>query len=215
MSESEQAPPGVEVRGVGHAFGDRVVLRDVQLEIAPGESLALFGANGAGKSTLLRAIAGLLRPLRGEVRICGTRAVDATPALRRRIGYVGHRPLVWDGLSCSENLRLYAALYGVRDEQARAALDRVGLAARANDPARALSQGMRQRLALARALLHEPGLLLLDEPHAGLDEQGSALLDEAIANAAGGATVVLATHDRERGRSLCAQTATLAAGALV
>jgi heme exporter protein A len=207
-------PPLLEIDGVGHAFGERVVLRDVHLRVEAGASLALFGPNGAGKSTLLRAVAGLLRPLRGEVRIDGAAACGADAQVRRRVGYVGHRPLVWGGLSARENLVLYARLYGLADGAADAALATVGLVARAGDPARELSQGMRQRLGLARALLHGPDLLVLDEPHAALDSGGEELVDEILHASAGTRTVVLATHDRERGRALCSSTATLADGAL-
>jgi heme exporter protein A len=205
-------PPVLALRGVGHAFGERVVLRDLDLELAPGSSLAVFGPNGAGKSTLLRIAAGLLRPLRGSATLDGELLAEAGPKLRRRIGYVGHRPLVWGGLSCAENLALYARLYGLPAQAAAASLARVGLAERAGDTARSLSQGMRQRLGLARALLHEPDLLVLDEPHASLDADGAALVDALIEAARGRATVLVATHDRERGRSLCAQTATLERG---
>jgi heme exporter protein A len=204
--------PGVAVRGVGHAYGERVVLRDLDLDVPAGSSLAVFGPNGAGKSTLLRIVAGLLRPLRGSATLDGARLADAGPELRRRVGYVGHRPLVWGGLTCAENLELYARLYGLSAGAGAAALARVGLAERAGDPARSLSQGMGQRLGLARALLHEPDLLVLDEPHASLDADGAALVDGVIEAARGRTTLVLATHDRERGRALCAQTATLERG---
>jgi heme exporter protein A len=207
-------PPLVEVDAVSHAFGERVVLRDVALRVEPGASLALFGPNGSGKSTLLRAVAGLLRPVRGTVRLDGESAHGAGPEVRRRIGYVGHRPLVWGGLTPRENLTLYARLYEVEVAAVEGALERVGLARRADEPARELSQGMGQRLGIARALLHAPDVWVLDEPHASLDEQGEQLLDGLIRSAAGSATVVLATHDRERGRALCGATATLDEGSL-
>jgi heme exporter protein A len=208
------APPLVEARGLGHAFGERVVLRDVELRVEPGSSLALFGPNGAGKSTLLRMLAGLLRPLKGQALLDGTAASEAPPALRRRVGYVGHRPLVWGGLSARENLRLYARLYGVSGEAVDAQLARVGLGGRGDDLARELSQGMRQRLGLARALLHEPDLLVLDEPASSLDDEGTSLVDELVRGSRGQVTVLLATHDRERGRALCQHAATLHDGGL-
>jgi heme exporter protein A len=205
-------PPAVATRGLGHAYGERVVLRDVEIDVPAGSSLALFGPNGAGKSTLLRIVAGLLRPLRGEATIDGAPVEATEPEVRRRVGYLGHRPLVWSGLSSRENLRLYAELYGAPPAAVDGALERVGLEERADDPARALSQGMRQRLALARALLHDPDLLVLDEPHASLDADGAALVDDLLRDARGRATVLIATHDRERGTALCAQTATLRRG---
>jgi heme exporter protein A len=208
------AGPRVEARGLGHAFGERVVLRGVDLRVEPGSSLAVFGPNGAGKSTLLRALAGLVRPLKGEALIDGTAASDAPPAVRRRVGYVSHRPLVWGGLSARENLLLYARLYGVPESAVDRQLSRVGLDRRAGDLARSFSQGMRQRLGIARALLHEPDLLVLDEPASSLDEEGAALIDALLREARGTATVLLATHDRERGRALCEHTATLREGAL-
>jgi ABC-type multidrug transport system ATPase subunit len=161
---------------------------------------------------MLRIVAGLLRPLRGTATLDGAPLADAPPALRARVGYVGHRPLVWGGLTCAENLALYARLYGVEQGEVAAALERVGLAERAGDPARALSQGMRQRLGLARALLHAPDLLVLDEPHSSLDAEGAGLVDALIEGARGRATVLMATHDRERGAALCAHTAVLERG---
>ncbi len=207
-------PPAVEVRGLGHAYGDRVVFRDLDLDVPPGTSLALFGANGAGKTTLLRALVGLLRPTVGSVQIGGAEAASPEPEVRRRIGYVGHRPLVWSGLTAVENVRLFSDLYGLAPAAADAALERVGLERRRDDLARDLSQGMRQRLSLARALVHGPDFLVLDEPHSGLDADGVALLDGVLDEARGQATVILATHDRERGAALCDATLTLAGGGL-
>jgi heme exporter protein A len=208
------SPPLVEARGLGHAFGERVVLRGVDLRVEPGSSLAVFGPNGAGKSTLLRALCGLVRPLKGEALLDGTKASDAPPELRRRVGYVSHRSLVWGGLTARENLLLYARLYAVSEDLVEAQLERVGLLKRADDPARSFSQGMRQRLGIARALLHQPDLLVLDEPASSLDEEGTALIDQLLRDARGSATVLLATHDRERGRALCQSVATLRDGGL-
>jgi heme exporter protein A len=208
------APPVVDLLGIEHEFGDFPVLRGVELRVEPGASLALFGENGAGKTTLVRMIAGLLRPLRGEARIDGVSAMKAGPELRRRVGFLSHRPLVWGGLTAGENLELVGQLYGLPAEAASRGLERVGLADRANVRARDLSQGQRQRLGIARALAAEPDLLLLDEPHAGLDERSSALLDELIEGMRGSATIIMATHDHERGRRLCNTALTLRAGRL-
>lgn len=206
--------PVVELQRIEHEFAARPVLRGVELRIEPAASLALFGDNGAGKTTLLRIVAGLLRPSRGEARIDGVPALTAGPALRRRVGFLSHRSLVWGGLTAAENLRLVGRLYGLSDDATGASLARVGLEAHAGTRARDLSQGQRQRLGVARALVAEPDLLLLDEPHAGLDGRGSELLDTLLDGLRGTATIVLATHDHERGRRLCATALTLSDGRL-
>jgi heme exporter protein A len=208
------AAPVVELARIEHDFAERPVLRGVELRIEPAASLALFGDNGAGKTTLLRIVAGLLRPSRGQALIEGVPSLTAGPALRRRVGFLSHRPLVWGGLTAEENLRLVGRLYGLADDAPTAALARVGLEAHARIRARDLSQGQRQRLGVARALVAEPDLLLLDEPHAGLDGKGSELLDGLLEGLRGTATIVLATHDHARGRRLCSSALTLADGRL-
>jgi heme exporter protein A len=209
------AAPLVELLRLEHDFGERPVLRGVELRIEPAASLALFGENGAGKTTLLRIVAGLLRPSRGEARIEGVAALHAGPTLRRRVGFLSHRPLVWGGLTADENLRLVGKLYGLPDDATDTALERVGLAKHADTRARDLSQGQRQRLGIARALVAEPDLLLLDEPHAGLDTAGTELLDGLLEGMRGTATILLATHDHDRGRRLCNTALTLIDGRLV
>ena len=208
------APPVVDLLGIEHDFGDFPILRGVELRVESAASLALFGENGAGKTTLVRMVAGLLRPSRGEARIDDVPAMQAGPALRRRIGFLSHRPLVWGGLTAGENLALVGRLYGLPPEAASRGLERVGLADRAGVRARDLSQGQRQRLGIARALAADPDLILLDEPHAGLDARSSALLDDLIEGLRGQATIILATHDHERGRRLCNTALTLHAGRL-
>jgi heme ABC exporter ATP-binding subunit CcmA len=195
--------PRVELRGVGHAFGGRVVLSGVERVLEPGRALALIGPNGSGKSTLLRCIAGLLRPRAGTVLVDGRESCELGPAERARVAYAGHRPLLWGGLSARENLLLCAGLYGLGAGSAERALATADLADAAERPAAALSQGQRQRLALARALLPAPSLLVLDEPHSGLDEASSARLDALLAEARGQVTIVLATHERSRAERLC------------
>jgi heme exporter protein A len=208
------AAPVVELLRLEHDFGERPVLRGVELRVEPAASLALFGENGAGKTTLLRIVAGLLRPSRGEARIEGVPALAAGPELRRRVGFLSHRPLVWGGLTADENLELVGKLYGLPDGSTDAALERVGLAQHATVRARDLSQGQRQRLGIARALVAEPDLLLLDEPHAGLDTRGTELLDRLLEDLRGSATIMLATHDHARGRRLCTTALTLTDGRL-
>jgi heme ABC exporter ATP-binding subunit CcmA len=195
--------PGLELRGVGHAYGGRVVLAGVDYSLAPGRVLGLLGPNGSGKSTLLRCIAGLLRPRAGHVLVDGQESCELPPAERARVAYAGHRPLLWGGLSARENLVLCADLYGLAATTAEGALVAADLVEQAERPAASLSQGQRQRLALARALLPSPALLVLDEPHSGLDEASVARLDALLQAARGSMTLVLATHERGRAEVLC------------
>jgi heme ABC exporter ATP-binding subunit CcmA len=195
--------PRLELRGVGHAYGSRVVLAGVEYVLEPGRALGLLGPNGSGKSTLLRCIAGLLRPRAGNVLVDGQESCELAPPERARVAYAGHRPLLWGGLSARENLVLCAGLYGLGAGAAERALTTADLAEAAERPAALLSQGQRQRLALARALLPSPALLVLDEPHSGLDEASSARLDGVLAGARGNVTLVLATHERARAELLC------------
>ena len=196
-------PPRLELRGVGHAYGARVVLAGVERVLEPGRSLGLLGPNGSGKSTLLRCIAGLLRPRAGHVLVDGRESCELAPAERSRVAYAGHRPLLWGGLSARENLVLCAGLYGIDEDVATTALAAAGLDDQAETAAAALSQGQRQRLALARALLPAPALLVLDEPHSGLDEASAARLDAVLEGRRGNVTLVLATHERGRAERLC------------
>jgi heme ABC exporter ATP-binding subunit CcmA len=195
--------PRVELRGVGHAYGSRVVIAGVEHVLEPGRALGLLGPNGSGKSTLLRCVAGLLRPRAGSVLVDGRESCELPRAERARVAYAGHRPLLWGGLSARENLVLCAGLYGLGAERAEHALATADLLEAAERPASQLSQGQRQRLALARALLPAPSLLVLDEPHSGLDEASSARLDALLNAARGRVTVVLATHERARAERLC------------
>lgn len=164
-------PPLLSARGLIRAFGALQVLRGVDLEVRAGQLLAVAGPNGAGKTTLLRILAGLMRPTAGEVRIRGQLLSRADQAPRRAIGLLSHQTFLYDDLTPTENLRFTAQLYGLPDGRAaaRAALEEVGLTARADTPVRYLSRGLVQRVAIARALLHQPDILLLDEPFTGLD----------------------------------------------
>lgn len=205
------AAPLLVVRDLSKAFGYRRALRGVSFDLDAGEAAALVGANGAGKTTLLRVLAGLARPSEGTVRLNGPAAT------RPHVGYVGHQAMLYDDLSAEANLRFYARLYDLRDGDRRVAelLARVGLADRRRERVRAYSHGMRQRLALARALLHRPRLLLLDEPAAGLDADAAALLDALIAEQVGeGCAVLLATHDAQRAPA-AGRVLVLAGGRLV
>ena len=181
----------IRARGLGRDFGEKRVFRALDLDVAERDFLVVTGPNGSGKSTLLALCAGLLAPTAGELE------VDAE---RGRIGYLAHEPLVYRELSALENLDLYGRLYRVRERRERIGmvLERFGLWEARHERVSAFSRGMQQRLALCRTLLHDPDLLLLDEPYAGLDEAGAALLDAELATLAHGRTCVVATHDAER-----------------
>lgn len=182
-------------------YGRVAALRSVDVVVEPGECVAVFGRNGAGKTTLLHVAGSLIRSFEGEVRVFGTNRRDAGPETRRAVGLVLHDTCLYDDLSVLDNLRFFARLYGVEDHEARARdlLARFDLADRATMVVRALSRGMKQRLAIARALVHRPRLLLMDEPFTGLDEPASQTLVAALrAFAEEGGAIVMSTHDVER-----------------
>jgi heme exporter protein A len=181
----------IRARGLGRSFGAKRVLRDLDLELAERELLLVTGPNGSGKSTLLALCAGLLVPTQGELEVAADRS---------RIGYLAHEPLVYRELSALENLDLYGRLYRVPERRERIGmlLERYELWEARRERVSTFSRGQQQRLALCRTLLHEPDLLLLDEPYAGLDEAGTELLDAELGGLAGTRTLVLATHDPER-----------------
>jgi heme exporter protein A len=192
------------VRGLRKSYdGETQALDGVDLDVRRGELLAILGPNGAGKTTLLRIVATLLRPSAGEASVLGCVLPREAWRARGRIGYLGHEPLLYRDLTCAENLRFQARLYGLEDDgAARIAelLDRVRMTRRAGELVRNLSAGMVQRLAVCRAVLHEPELLLLDEPRSHLDPEAAALA-EPLLGAAPGRTRVLVTHDVEAGLS--------------
>ncbi len=206
----------MRARGVAHAFSGRAVLAGVDLDVAAGERVAVVGPNGAGKSTLLRILATLLTPRSGAVTVGGTPYPGGIRAARRRIGYLGHDPLVYLDLTAWQNLRLFGDLYGVDglDDAVPEALRRVGLLPRAHDHVRTFSRGMAQRLGIARMLLHGPDVLLLDEPYTGLDAEGSRLLDGIVTGTSSGTAVVMVTHDLARAHALCGRVAMIARGVL-
>ncbi|MEN6632026.1 MAG: ABC transporter ATP-binding protein [Candidatus Polarisedimenticolia bacterium] len=214
------APAGLPLRfaRVSRRFGAVVALDDVTLDVAAGESLLLLGANGAGKSTLLKIAAGLARPSSGAVEIGGTRA--GRGAERALVGYLGHKTFLHDYLTAKENLVFYARLYGVSageaDARAERWLETVGLARAADRQVRGFSRGMMQRLALARAFVHEPRLLLFDEPDAGLDADGRARLFAALdARRVAGTTVLHVSHHPEAALSHAGRVVALRAGRVV
>lgn len=219
---------GVEFHEVEKRFGAQQALRGISLDIHPGDFVALLGPNGAGKTTLLRILALLATPTRGQVGFRSPkrarvhesmRAMVRDPEMKALVGYVGHATLLYDELTAAENLEFFAKLYGAHASdartQAQAALDDCGLGPRANGIVRTFSRGMRQRLAIAKALLHGPRIILLDEPAAGLDTQGLAWFGARLAQLkASGATVVMSTHARNESLDLATRVVALKGGAL-
>src|SRR4051794_16569782 len=190
--------PAIELSELGRAYGERTALAGVTLTLEPGRTLAVFGSNGAGKTTLLRILATLLRPHAGRVRVLGRDLPGEGWAVRGRVGLLAHDPLLYRELSARENLRFHARLHKVAEARVEALLDQVGLRRRADEPVRTLSRGMVQRVAICRAALHEPDLLLLDEPLANLDPGAAEAVDPLIGRSAGPARVVI-SHDVEHG----------------
>ncbi|MFL5780169.1 MAG: ABC transporter ATP-binding protein [Thermoleophilaceae bacterium] len=202
----------IALEGLERRFGDRPALRGVSIAVGEGQTLAVFGANGAGKTTLLRVLATLLRPHAGNAVVLGASLPDEAWRVRGRVGFLGHEPLLYPDLTARENLLFHARLHGVGTARVDELLGAVGLARRAGDVVRELSRGMVQRLAAARAVLHDPALLLLDEPRAGLDPGAAEELEPLIGRASG-RTRVLVTHDVERGLSEADVVLGLRAGA--
>jgi ABC-type multidrug transport system ATPase subunit len=187
-------PPAIELRGLTRHFGERTALRDVSMRIEPGSTVAVLGRNGAGKSTLLRILATLLRPHGGDVELYGEPLPRRAFAVRGRIGLLGHEPLLYRDLTGRENLRYHARLHGTDERRVDEVLEAVQMDRRADDPVRLLSRGMVQRIAVCRAVLHGPQLLLLDEARANLDPAASELVEPLIGRASG-ATRVITSHD--------------------
>jgi heme exporter protein A len=197
----ENAEPAIAVAALRRDYGDRPALEGVGFELAAGESLVVLGPNGAGKTTLLRVLATLLRPSGGEVRVLGCSLPSEAWKLRGRIGYLGHEPLLYRDLSGRENLGFQARLHGMPRAGAEARIEEllraVGMERRADERVAELSAGMRQRLSICRCVLHQPELLLLDEPDSNLDVEGRELARELIGPRSGRTRVVV-THDPER-----------------
>ena len=208
-------PPALEGRRLQKDYGGHPAVRGIDFGLAAGEFLTVFGPNGAGKSTLLRMLAGALRPTRGEVRLGGEPLEYGEAEWRRRIGVLSHRTFLYGQLSARENLLLYGRLYEVPGLEDRVAegLRRVGLPDRAGDRVRTFSRGMQQRLALARTLLHEPEIVLLDEPYTGLDPHAAAVLRGVLERLRDGTRAVLmVTHNLSQGLDLADRVAIQVAG---
>ncbi|MEK7216400.1 MAG: heme ABC exporter ATP-binding protein CcmA, partial [Chloroflexota bacterium] len=207
--------PRLEARGIAKYFGRFVALEGVNLSISPGEFVVVLGRNGAGKTTLLRICGFIVQPSAGELRFDGTPLSECSPAVKGRVGFVGHESFLYDELTVRENLRFYTRLYGLPDG-ARAIenrLEELGLADRASDLVRNLSRGLRQRAAIARALLHQPDLLLLDEPATGLDAPASERFYALLARLhAAGSTILLSSHELTRSLALAQRILLLGRG---
>ena len=207
-------PPAVAVNALTKRFGARVAVRSIEFSLGRGSCLALFGPNGAGKTTLLRLLAGLLRPNAGNVRLGGV-DVRAGTAARARVGLISHQSMLYAPLTARENVEFFASLYGLPDPPRAAlnALDTMGVVDRADVGVRTLSRGLQQRVSIARAIVHEPEILLLDEPYSGLDESGAAALTAVLRSLrARGATLVIVTHNVGEGLALATHAAIMRDG---
>ncbi len=188
----------LQLDGVARHYGEREALSGVSLTLEEGRTLVVFGPNGAGKTTLLRILATLLRPHAGRVEVLGASLPDDAWSVRGRLGLLAHEPLLYRELTALENLRYHAALHGVGEQRVRDLLEAIALRGRENEPLRTLSRGMVQRVAVARAVLHEPELLLLDEPYSNLDPAAIDLVDPLIGGSSG-RTRVICSHDPAAG----------------
>lgn len=205
----------IETEGLVKAYDLLVVLRQINLQITRGEFVALLGPNGSGKSTLLRLLAGLTRPTGGMIRVGGWELPEEAAAVRAQVGMVSHKSLLYDNLTALENLQFFGRLYNLENLDARIIemLEQVGLSKRRYDLVRTFSRGMVQRLTIARALLHNPDILLLDEPYTGLDQDASAILDGLLAQShAQGRTIIMTTHQIERAARITSRVIILSRG---
>ena len=207
----------INVRKLVKRFGLKPVLRGMDFSVESGESVAILGPNGAGKTTFLRILASLSRPTMGTVNIAGYYLPNQAAAIRRRLGVVSHLPLLYGDLTAEENLHFYARLYAINHPNTRITevLEMVGLASRRRDLVRTFSRGMQQRLAIGRAVLHDPDVMLFDEPHTGLDQDASQMLDTVLREvAARGRTVVMTSHDLARVGNLASRFDVLSRGVI-
>ncbi|HAV77079.1 MAG TPA: heme ABC exporter ATP-binding protein CcmA [Anaerolineae bacterium] len=207
----------ITVKKLVKRFGHKVVLRGLDFDVQPGEFVALLGPNGAGKTTFLRVLASLSRPSLGVVQVAGFRLPDESAAVRARLGVVSHLPLLYGDLTADENLRFYARMYNISKYELRITevLEMVGLENRRRDLVRTYSRGMQQRLAIGRAVLHDPDVILFDEPYTGLDQDASSMLDEVLKTvAAKGRTVVMTSHDLARAEELATRFDILSHGVI-
>ncbi len=207
----------ITVRKLVKRFGLKTVLRGMDFAVEEGEFVALLGPNGAGKTTFLRILASLSRPSLGSVTIAGYSLPNQASAVRSRLGVVSHLPLLYGDLTAEENLRFYARMYNIHHPEKRIGevLELVGLYPRRRDLVRTFSRGMQQRLAIGRAVLHDPEVMLFDEPHTGLDQEACMMLDTVLREvAARGRTVVMTSHDLARVADLASRFDVLSRGVI-
>ncbi len=208
----------IEVEGLTKSFGDHLALKGIELKVEKGEFLTVFGPNGAGKTTLIKVLATLSKPSAGRVRVGGLDLRDSAVEIRRKIGVVTHQTFLYDDLTAFENLRFYGRMYDVPnlEERIHEVITMVGLASRLHHRVRTLSRGMQQRLSIARAVIHSPSIMLLDEPETGLDQYATSMLSEVLDALNGGdRTVVMTTHSLERGLAMGDHVVILAEGKIV
>jgi len=208
----------IKVRKLSKRFGLKTVLNQLDFSVEEGEFVALMGPNGAGKTTFLRILSSLSKASFGEVHIAGYQLPSQSAAVRSRLGVVSHQPLLYGDLTAEENLDFFGRMYGVhqRGERISEVLDLIGLTTRRKDLVRNFSRGMQQRLAIGRAILHDPVVLLLDEPHTGLDQDACSMLDKLLKEiAARGRTVVMTSHDLSRTQDLATRFDVLSKGKIV
>ena len=217
MGDTPCTGNALEVRDLTRAFGARKALDRVDLDLPQGAFLSIFGPNGAGKTTLVKVLTTLLNPSSGTARVCGLDVVADAVDLRHRIGLISHNPLLYPDLTAEENLLFFADMYGVADagERVLQLLEDVELDHRRLDLTRTFSRGMLQRLSIARALLHHPDILFLDEPYSGLDPHAMDILDSLISQIRGDHTFVMISHDLSKGLELCSHALILANGKVV
>jgi heme exporter protein A len=217
MAENQPTELALEVRELSRTFGARKALNNVSFDLPRGAFLSIFGPNGAGKTTMLKVLATLTNPSKGSAKILGYDVVQDAVELRKHIGLISHNPLLYPDLSAEENLEFFADLYGVPDPKGRARelLEAVELDHRRLDLVRDFSRGMLQRLSIARALLHKPEVVFLDEPYSGLDPHAMDILDSLIAQIREEHTFVMISHDLQKGLELCSHALILAKGSVV
>lgn len=219
LMQTTTSVPIIECRQVTKTFGRVKAVDAVDLKVNHGEAITLFGPNGAGKTTLLKMIAGLSRPTGGALFIDGVEVTDGHHyGIRKRIGYISHQSLTYGQLTAVENLSFFAQLYGVKnhEEKARALLSEVGLLSRADDVVETYSRGMKQRLSIARALVHDPDIMLLDEPFTGLDQHAAEMLKTTLERMReGGRTFIMITHNIAVGVAISGRVAVQVSGKIV
>ena len=207
----------IATKRLSKVFGNRRAVDNVSIEVPQGAFLSIFGPNGAGKTTLLRVLSTLARPSDGSAKLMGIDVVENPDLAREHIGMISHNSMLYPDLTAEQNLLIYARLYGVVDPEARVLelLEAVELKHRRLDVVRTFSRGMTQRLAIARALLHDPDVVFLDEPYSGLDPHAVEIFDELIARQREGRTFVMVSHDLQKGFSMCTHALVLAKGRVV